>query len=253
MSKDIKRYLFCTFLLSWVLWGVLVCLTRLQITRYGSPLAMIIFVFAGIMPALCEIGLKKKYSSKADFSSFINNIVNPKHSIGWYLLIIALAFVSCYLPTLFGGAAMQHPLYTALLQFPVMIVGGGLEEIGWRGFLQPTFQKRLSAFFSTLIISGIWAAWHIPEWFIPGTSNSNINFIYFAITIMALSFLLAAIYNATSSVFLCLVFHALINAFWTVYVPNDQILPAVPTLIFAVSTFYVLKLFKRKEQIQQTA
>ena len=38
-----------------------------------------------------------------------------------------------------------------------MIVGGGLEEIGWRGFLQSALQKRFSELFSTIIVSVIWA------------------------------------------------------------------------------------------------
>ncbi len=39
----------------------------------------------------------------------------------------------------------------ALISFPIMIIGGGLEEIGWRGILQPALQKRFSEFFSTII------------------------------------------------------------------------------------------------------
>ena len=38
---------------------------------------------------------------------------------------------------------MENPLYLALIEFPIMIIGGGLEEIGWRGYLQPTLQKKM--------------------------------------------------------------------------------------------------------------
>ena len=88
-------------------------------------------------------------------------------------LIIVLAFISSYFPTLFGGATMQKPLYMAVLSFPMMIIGGGVEEIGWRGFLQPALQKKFSIFISTMIVSIIWAVWHLPLWFIPGTNQSQ--------------------------------------------------------------------------------
>ncbi len=123
-----------------------------------------------------------------------------------------------------------------------MIIGGGVEEIGWRGFLQPALQKRFSAFLSTVIVSIIWTIWHLPLWFIPGTSNSQTNFIYFIITIITQCFMLTTIYNAAKSIFMCLVFHALINSFWSVYVPNDKILPAFSTLIFEIFVFIVYKL-----------
>lgn len=146
MNHDMKRYLICTFLFSWMFWGILIILVNLNVTTFGTPFAMILFVFGGIMPAISAISLKKKYGSKEEFRVFIQNIVNPKHHFGWYILIIILAFISCYLPTIFSGAPMQKPLYMALLSVPMMIIGGGVEEIGWRGLLQPALQRRFSLF-----------------------------------------------------------------------------------------------------------
>ncbi|EJR53649.1 hypothetical protein IIM_02428 [Bacillus cereus VD107] len=249
MSNDIKRYLICTFIFTWILWGLLISLIKLNITTFGTPLAMILFVFGGIMPAIIEISLKKKYGSKEEFRAFIKNIVNPKNHFVWYILILVLAFISCYLPTIFGGATMQKPLYVALISFPIMIIGGGLEEIGWRGFLQPALQKRLSAFFSTVIVSIIWAIWHLPLWFIPGTNQSQRDFIAFTITTIAVSFLLTTIFNATKSIFMCLIFHALLNSFWSVYVPNDKILPVFPTLIFGIFVFIVYKVVIKRKRL----
>ncbi|MGE7883681.1 CPBP family intramembrane glutamic endopeptidase [Bacillus sp. NPDC094077] len=249
MSNDIKRYLICTFICTWTLWGLLISLIKLNITTFGTPLAMILFVFGGIMPAIIEVSLKKKYGSKKEFRVFIKNIVNPKHHFAWYILIIVLAFISCYLPTIFGGATMQKTLYVALLNFPIMIFGGGLEEIGWRGFLQPALQRRFSAFFSTVIVSIIWAIWHLPLWFIPGTNQSQRDFLAFTITIIAVSFLLTTIFNATKSIFMCLIFHALLNSFWSVYVPNDKILPAFSTLIFGIFVFIVYKVVMKRKRL----
>ncbi|MFK4326307.1 membrane protease YdiL (CAAX protease family) [Bacillus sp. RC55] len=247
MGNEIKRYVIRTFIFTWILWGLLISLIKLNITTFGTPLAMILFVFGGIMPSIIAISLKKKYGSKEEFRVFIKNIVNPRHYFVWYVLIVVLAFISCYLPTIFGGATMQKPLYVALLSFPIMIIGGGLEEIGWRGFLQPALQKRFSAFFSTVIVSVIWAIWHWPLWFIPGTNQTQRDFIAFIITTIAVSFLLTTIINTTKSIFMCLIFHALLNSFWTVYVPNDKVLPAFLTFIFGIFVFIVYKvIIKRK-------
>ncbi|AIK39646.1 putative membrane protein [Bacillus pseudomycoides] len=143
MNNDMKRYLICTFIFTWILWGLLISLIKWDITTFGTPLAMILFVFGGIMPAIIAISLKKKYGSREEFRVFIKNIVNAKHHFAWYILLIVLAFISCYLPTLFGGATMQKPLYVALLNFPMMIIGGGVEEIGWRGILATCTSKKV--------------------------------------------------------------------------------------------------------------
>lgn len=42
---------------------------------------------------------------------------------------------------------------------------GIFEEIGWRGFLLPEYQKKYNALISTLILTIIWWLWHIPMFF----------------------------------------------------------------------------------------
>jgi membrane protease YdiL (CAAX protease family) len=37
-----------------------------------------------------------------------------------------------------------------------------LEEFGWRGFLLPHLQERNTAFRATIILTVIWALWHLP-------------------------------------------------------------------------------------------
>ena len=152
MGKEVGRYLFYTFTLSWTLWGGLAVLTQLNLLKFGTALSIILFILGGVAPGITEIWLKRKYSSKEEFNSFISNIKNPRHPLAWYLFTIGLAFAACFLPTLWGGASMENPLYLALISLPIMIIGGGLEEIGWRGYLQPTLQKKWSAFTSTFIV-----------------------------------------------------------------------------------------------------
>ncbi|MHB8062764.1 MAG: CPBP family intramembrane glutamic endopeptidase, partial [Ruminiclostridium sp.] len=227
MNKDIKRYLFYAFTSSWLFWGGVAILTQLKLLKYGgSPLFLVPFIMGGIMPAICELWLKKKYGSKEDFKAFTKNILSPKHSVELYLLVIGSAFLFMFLPTLWGGATMKQPLYIALMEFPIMIIGGGLEEIGWRGFLQPELEKKLPSSISSLIVGSIWAVWHLPLWFIIGSNQSSMNGLWFFINAIALAFLLTATYSVTKSIFLCIISHALLNAFWDVFVPNTEVLSA---------------------------
>lgn len=64
MSNEIKRYVMCTLIFTWILWGLLINLIKFNITTFGTPLAMIVFVFGGIMPAIVAISLKKNMDQK---------------------------------------------------------------------------------------------------------------------------------------------------------------------------------------------
>lgn len=249
MKKEIRRYIISTFSLSWLFWGIAILLTQTNTASFGNPLMLIPYILGGLAPAICEIYIKKKHSSKEEFRTFRNSIISPRHNIIWYILIILSAFICCFLPTLFGGATMVQPLYMAFLEFPFMIIGGGLEEIGWRGFLQPALQRKMSTAVSTLIVSAIWAVWHLPLWFIVGTNQTSLNFLSFLIIATALSFVLAALYNATQSIFLCIVMHALINGFWDVYRSNDYVLSSLPTLLFCLVIFVTVEILIKRTKL----
>ncbi|QTD40104.1 CPBP family intramembrane glutamic endopeptidase [Sporosarcina sp. Te-1] len=251
MGKEIRRFLFYTFVSSWILWGGLAILTQLNLLRFGTALSLILFILGGITPAFCEIWLKKKYSSKEDFNSFVKNIKNPGHPFSWYAFTIGLAFAACFLPTLWGGASLENPLYIALILFPIMVIGGGLEEIGWRGYLQPALQKKWSSFTSTFMVGGIWAIWHLPLWFVVGSNQTSMNFLWFTLSALALSFLLTVIYSFTNSIFLCIIFHALINSFWEVFIPNTTVVSALLTLLFALLIFILFRWYHVKSDTNE--
>jgi uncharacterized protein len=112
------------------------------------------------------------------------------------------------------------------LLFPLMIVGGGLEELGWRGVAQPELEHRFNPISAALIVGCFWAVWHLPLFFIPGTSQYGANFGFFALQIFGTGFITAWLYDNTRSILLCILFHAAVNA---AYAMGLEI-PDVPAL-----------------------
>ncbi len=56
---------------------------------------------------------------------------------------------------------VSKQLRVALSAIPLLFVGAILEEIGWRGYLQPLLEMRLSLIVAAIITGLAWGAWHL--------------------------------------------------------------------------------------------
>lgn len=97
------------------------------------------------------------------------------------------------------------------LNLPLFIIGGGLEELGWRGCLQPKLEKVVNYFPSVLIVGIIWSMWHLPLWLIKGTPQSAIPFGLYLFLGVVLSFTFTTIYKYTKNLLICVLSHAWFN------------------------------------------
>ena len=93
-------------------------------------------------------------------------------------------------------ALERAPAYPATFVF-VAVLGGGLEEPGWRGFALPRLQERLGPLRATALLGLLWGVWHVPLY---GPLGFAVPFV--------LAFLYTPLYNRTGSVLLCVLLHA---------------------------------------------
>lgn len=234
MNNKIAKYLVCTFLCSWLMWGLVALGGKLGLTclTFGTPLGMILYILGGLSPAICELVIQRRDCSKDEFKIFLKSIVNPKHSIWLYLYAIGGAISIQGISVLIGLSTIKQPFYMGFVLILPMVIGGGLEEIGWRGLLQPELEKRLSHFSTTFVVGIIWGLWHIPLWFIDGTNQQDINFLWFFINALTLSFFIGSVRYISGSILLAILAHATINAFWEVMPATNKILPSLVALGF---------------------
>lgn len=102
-------------------------------------------------------------------------------------------------------------LYPFMLLF-LTLLGGGQEELGWRGFALPVLQNRFDALTASITIGLVWATWHLPAFVfeIPGYTGS---FALYALLVIGISIILTWLYNSTDgSVLLAMLLHGGINA-----------------------------------------
>ena len=88
----------------------------------------------------------------------------------------------------------------------------GGEELGWRGFLLPRLSARFGLPLASIFVGIVWAAWHLPFFFMDGTDKSGQPFPAYLAGIAALSIAMAWLYWRTQgSLLLTMVMHAAVN------------------------------------------
>lgn len=147
----------------------------------------------------------------------------------FFMLVPSVA--TLYLYQLLGGPAVDwsvlQPWYMVIPMFIFLTIAAGIgEEFGWRGFLLPRLQTRHNALVSGLIIGVAWAIWHIPLFFIKGTSQYEqqqqggllLAILGYAMFVVSQSVLFTMLFNNTKgSVLLVAVLHGASNT-WAGYI-----------------------------------
>jgi membrane protease YdiL (CAAX protease family) len=196
------------FCFTWFLWGSIVVANQFGYFKNGTPSSMTIFIMGGIAPTVVAIILILK-NKIMPVKQLFRTIFDIKQPIIFYLLVAGFMALLVTAGTILGTFTLFSPVY--LLMFPIMIIGGGLEEVCWRFLLQPSLEKKLPFAIATSITAIIWSLWHLPLFFIEGKIQYYLNFGLYAIFLFGLAFVLAAIYRLSKSVWLCVLFHALVN------------------------------------------
>jgi len=154
---------------------------------------------------------------------FWNRNISLKWLLVTLLILPALQLITNLVIRLVDGQAYPvffsyNPPWSIIPAFIMAFVFNGMfEEFGWRGYVLPRFQARWNALASSLILGVIWAAWHVGQWFTPGSHLYNRNFWLWGLGTILLSIMMTWIFNNTKgSVLAVSLFHGVINTgtFW---------------------------------------
>ena len=218
MSRRFTFYLVSTFTISWLAWGTLILLSGARLTAYGRPLFMALYALGGLGPTIAAYIAVVATRGQSPLSEFHARLLRWR----WRWNAIALGLPITLVLASAGAAAIADPAYAASLSlrpwyafvplFFVMILGGGLEELGWRGVAQPEAERRASPLLAGLFVGVMWAAWHLPLFYLPGVGQYGTSFPVFAAGAIGNALLLAWLYGRTKSILACVIFHAGFNA-----------------------------------------
>jgi len=222
--------------------------------------ALLIQLLAVWGPTLSAFLLTGLISGKAGLRDLLSRLVRWRVGVQWYAFVLlswaAIILAALGLLVLFGGTVPNTiqltPWYSLplafLINFPLFLfVGGPLgEEAGWRGYALPRLLTRCGALFSSLLVGMIWAAWHLPLFWIPGTGSGYglVDFTWFFLLLSGWGVLFGWVYmNTRGSLLLCVLYHAAGNTMTSSVLPvggHDTLMMLVTALTWVVVIIVVV-------------
>jgi membrane protease YdiL (CAAX protease family) len=209
-GKHIWIFFALTYGLSWLLWIP----AALSGEDVNATAWLIPYVLGGFGPSVAGVIMVYRSREKEVRRDFWKRIIDFRRiSVGWYLFILlvfpVLFAISLFLNSLFGnplpsldrlGQIGTSPLILVGMVVAGILTGPLSEELGWRGFALGRLQTRHSPLVSSLILALFWWGWHLPLFFMNGTTQhtwgfGTPSFWLFSIGIVPLSILLTWVYN----------------------------------------------------------
>ncbi|MDE5947050.1 MAG: CPBP family intramembrane metalloprotease [Oscillospiraceae bacterium] len=231
-KNAIALYLLGTLGQIWI-----VCIITFILRNHGigvdftTPIGIIAIGIGGTSSALWGIIIAvkyKKYRLKYILKDFFG-IWQKYYNYLFVFIFLSLDFCC----VLFGGKLQINIWYIPTLLFLKAILFGGIEEIGWRYTFQPILEERFSYIISTIITFFAWGVWHFSYFYIEGTL-SQVQVIDFTAGLLVNSFILSALYAKTSSLWICVMTHSLINVFSQLATGGNQYVLIICRIVIIV-------------------
>ena len=191
--------------------SLLVCFLRVGGVKvdFTSPMGIIAVIVGGLSSALWG-SLASIIYHQSSFKQVLKDFFQVKDSFANYCLVLVFLLLD-FFPFILGGKITTQSLVLPVVLFFKALLFGGIEEIGWRYFFQPTLEEKIPYLSATVITFLAWSSWHLFYFYIDG-SLAVIQLFPFLVGLLTNCFILSALYHKTKNLWICVMTHALINA-----------------------------------------
>lgn len=211
-----------TFAVTWSLWLAAWTISRGGAAGYPPPgVGTLLFYLGVFAPGIVATWLTHRHEGSKGIRTLLGRLVQVQARLRWYAFALAymaaIKLTSALIHRLVSGAWPRFGTEPILLMLgaillSMLIFGQSGEELGWRGYALPRLAARIGVGPASIVIGVIWAAWHLPLFFIPGIETTGQSFPLYALGVIALSVAIAWLYaNTNGSLFLTMLMHSAIN------------------------------------------
>jgi uncharacterized protein len=235
--------------LSWAGWLPLVLWQRQLLAQQPSQYWHFV---GGLGPAVAAIIVAGVFGNRGELRVLLRRAIAWRvpviwHVIAWLSPLVLFGVAAAAVQQTTGvtwdvstfGRSLEYPrLPVAVYWLASIVLYGWGEEVGWRGFVLPRLQERHSALTATILLSFVWALWHLPLFgFAPGLSRmGGLEVVGWYFSILTGAILFTWLLNSTGgSVLIAAIFHGTMDIAFVSPAP-----PLISTLVGALVTVWGL-------------
>jgi len=229
--RTLIPFLALTFGITWGLAAVLIFVT-------DSTLVFLLAVWA---PGIVGIFLVGRHYGRKGLGSFFRRLTLWRMPLVWWLYLLLGFPALVYLGAAIKGTISDPFPFSSLSEaLPAIALSlfllGTNEEFGWRGVALPLLQRKFSPFWAGLILGVIWAAWHIPAFFISGLQYESWAAVPYFGGVIALSVIMTPIFNsARGSLLIAYLYHfQMMNPIFPDAQPWDSLFVALAAVVIVI-------------------
>ena len=200
--RTLRTFFIATFVLSWGM-GALLSVFAHEAEALFGPMgytnpAFILVVYA---PGIVALVLVVRHYGIRGLGRFFRRLTLWRMSATWWLLLLvgmpAVFYAGAAIKGTLGDPFPFAPWYSVLPALIPALLIGPIEELGWRGIALPLLQRRFAPLWASLILGVVVAVWHTPAFFLSGTKQSGWAIGPFFVGVVAISVILAGMFNAS--------------------------------------------------------
>ena len=228
--RTVVPFFVMAFGLSWGVAAIAIVFAQ-QLEPVFGPIGLTnpLFFIAVYAPAISGIGLVLRHYGVRGLRSYLRRLSLWRMPLGWAAYLTLGVPAAFYLGAWIKGSPLEFPFapwYAVIPALVLMLALGPMEEFGWRGVALPLLQRRFRPIWADLILSSLWAIWHLPAFFLSGTPQSEWSFPAFFIGVVSVSFILTPLFNAAGgSILVAALYHfQMNNPIWPDAQPYDSLI-----------------------------
>jgi membrane protease YdiL (CAAX protease family) len=226
LGRRPRRTFWIALVVAWLV-SLLVSLANSSFLQHSPLTPMSVGLFAvAVLPVAFVVA--SAWSRNPSVRNYLASLVRFRGMWGWLLVAVALFPILQVFSLLVNWLVYGQSVSSD--QFPQMSIGliglvivkflyqffffnGTGEETGWRGFVLPRLQTRMSPLVAALIIGLFWAPWHFFLWRAVGSPVWTVQFWagQFALHVLSSVFIVWVCDRACGSILVAGVTHAAAN------------------------------------------
>lgn len=217
--------------------------------------ASVFFIFMNLLPMFLAFVFVRISGEMSKMGEIVKTAFSPHEN--WYSYAAALAVPLIYygVSVLLGNVTFTGSSFSAVIAyFPWTLLQGGLEEVGWRWYLQTHIKIKKCFVLKMLVISVIWFVWHFPIYRLPWVTAGSSNYLIFFLMILGNTFTLGTVKELSRGSIPCIAAHMLIDtAAVSMLVESDLIKVALLVCVEIILSLITIHIFDKRKNRCHTA